>query len=388
MIDSERKYGPFLRFFLFCSAADVELLNKCPNSEVNKYAGVGATVFFTGILACASGGYALFTAFDSIFLSVILGIFWGSLVFNLDRFLVSTIKKSRGKFQEVVQITPRLLLAVLLSLVISVPLELKIFEQEIEESIYYAGAAKIDKLNQLYDGRVSLKQERIDGINASTLAKFEVREEYYRQYVCECDGTCGTGQKGRGTECERKENKYLQSQKEYDQAVIENAAEIQLLNEEKQRLLEEYQLEKDGLLVSFADGLLVRLEALRILPFGPQLAIILLLISIEIAPILVKLLSPYGPYDHLLKTIEYDFEIDEITAVNMRNQQLNNKLTIMASIEQDKVEQELKNNEGAMRLIGDAHLEIVKAQLEVWVDDEKDKIRKEVQARMAKLDES
>jgi hypothetical protein len=60
----------------------------------------------------------------------------------------------------------------------------------------------------------------------------------------------------------------------------------------------------------------------------------------------------------------------------------------MASIEQDKVEQELKNNEGAMRLIGDAHLEIVKAQLEVWVDDEKDKIRKEVQARMAKLDES
>ena len=101
---------------------------------------------------------------------------------------------------------------------------------------------------------------------------------------------------------------------------------------------------------------------------------------------MVKLLSPYGPYDHLLKTIEYDFEIDEITAVNMRNQQLNNKLTIMASIEQDKVEQELKNNEGSMKLIGEAHLEIVKVQLEVWVDEEKDKIRKDVQKRMEKLD--
>ena len=140
------------------------------------------------------------------------------------------------------------------------------------------------------------------------------------------------------------------------------------------------------MLQSFADGLLVRLESLRVLPFGPQLAIILLLIAIEVAPILVKLLSPYGPYDHLLKTIEYDFEIDEITAVNMRNQQLNNKLTIMASIEQDKVEQELKNNEGSMKLIGEAHLEIVKAQLEVWVDEEKDKIRKDVQKRMEKLD--
>ncbi len=59
----------------------------------------------------------------------------------------------------------------------------------------------------------------------------------------------------------------------------------------------------------------------------------------------------------------------------------------MASIEQDKVDQELKNNEGAMKLIGEAHLEIVKTQLEVWVDEEKDKIRKEGQAKMVKFDE-
>ena len=386
MINQKHKYGVILNFFLFCSAADFELLNKCPKSEVNKYAGVGATVFFTGVLACFSGGYALYTAFNSIVLSFFLGIFWGLLVFNLDRFLVSTIKKSKGKLQEFAQITPRLLLAILLSLVISVPLELKIFEQEINESIYYAGANKIDKLTSLFDGRVSLKEQRIDSLNLSTLSKFEIREEYYRQYVCECDGTCGTGQKGRGTECERKENKYLQSQKEYDQAKLSNEATIDLLNQEKERLLLEFELEKKELLKSFADGLLVRIDSLRVLPFGPQLAIILLLISIEIAPILVKLLSPYGPYDHLLKTVEYDFEIDEITAVNMRNQQLNNKLTVMASIEQEKVEQELKNNEGAMKLIGEAHLEIVKAQLEVWVEEEKNKIRKEMQMRMDKSD--
>ena len=386
MINQKHKYGVILNFFLFCSAADFELLNKCPKSEVNKYAGVGATVFFTGVLACFSGGYALYTAFNSIVLSFFLGIFWGLLVFNLDRFLVSTIKKSKGKLQEFAQITPRLLLAILLSLVISVPLELKIFEQEINESIYYAGADKIDKLTSLFDGRVSLKEQRIDSLNLSTLSKFEIREEYYRQYVCECDGTCGTGQKGRGTECERKENKYLQSQKEYDQAKLSNEATIDLLNQEKERLLLEFELEKKELLKSFADGLLVRIDSLRVLPFGPQLAIILLLISIEIAPILVKLLSPYGPYDHLLKTVEYDFEIDEITAVNMRNQQLNNKLTVMASIEQEKVEQELKNNEGAMKLIGEAHLEIVKAQLEVWVEEEKNKIRKEMQMRMDKSD--
>ena len=180
--------------------------------------------------------------------------------------------------------------------------------------------------------------------------------------------------------------KVKKNTKEYDQAKLSNEATIDLLNQEKERLLLEFELEKKELLKSFADGLLVRIDSLRVLPFGPQLAIILLLISIEIAPILVKLLSPYGPYDHLLKTVEYDFEIDEITAVNMRNQQLNNKLTVMASIEQEKVEQELKNNEGAMKLIGEAHLEIVKAQLEVWVEEEKNKIRKEMQMRMDKSD--
>ena len=97
--------------------------------------------------------------------------------------------------------------------------------------------------------------------------------------MCECDGTCGTGQKGRGTECERKENKYLQSQKEYDQAKLSNEVTIDLLNQEKQRLLEEFELEKKELLKSFASGLLVRIDSLRVLPFGPQLAIILLPVS-------------------------------------------------------------------------------------------------------------
>ena len=88
----------------------------------------------------------------------------------------------------------------------------------------------------------------------------------------------------------------------------------------------------------------------------------------------------------LLSAILYSKRCIDAFNARKHNQQLNNKLTIMASIEQEKVEQELKNNEGSMKLIGEAHLEIVKAQLEVWVDEEKDKIRKDVQKRMEKLD--
>lgn len=369
------KFNAIMRFFLFCSAVDFDIIKQCPKSEQQKYASIGATVVFTGLLACFSGGYALYTAFDNVWLSIALGFFWGVLVFNLDRFLVSTMKKSKGKTKEVIQIVPRLLLAVLLAIVISTPLELKIFEEEINEQIFYAGAQKVDKLDSLYQYRLLTKQKRIEKLKVSTEKRRSERDEFYKQYVCECDGTCGTGAKGRGSECERKENKYLISEQEYKQIKSENNEEIAQIKAENVQLYESHQKKKSELQHSFSNGLLIRLNALKQLPSGPQWAIVFLLISIEIAPILVKLLSPYGPYDHLLKTIEYNFEIDEITAVNMRNQELNNKLTVLASVEQRKVEQELKNNEGAMKLIGEAHLELVEAQLRIWTDKEKEKIR-------------
>lgn len=367
--------GRLMRFFWFCAAADLDLLRKCPKSEHHKYAGVGATVFFTGILACASGGYALFTAFDSFAIAVLLGIFWGLLVFNLDRFLVSTMKKSRGKLRELVQITPRLFLAILLSLVISVPVELRIFEEEINESLYYAGARKLDQLAASYTERLEAKQKVIDGLRVDLARRQEKRDEDYRAFICECDGTCGTGQRGRGSECERKGAKYNRSDAEFLEAKKETDKEVSRLTEERQLLNQQYQAERTKLQASFADGLLIRLDALKTLPPGPQMAIILLLIAIEIAPILVKLLSPYGPYDHLLKTIEYEFEMDEITAINLRNQQLNHKLTVMAGIEQDKSDQELRNNEGTMKLIAEAHMELVREQLKIWIEEEKINIR-------------
>ena len=39
------------RFFTFCSGADTEILSTCTKGERNKYVGIGATVFFTAIMA-------------------------------------------------------------------------------------------------------------------------------------------------------------------------------------------------------------------------------------------------------------------------------------------------------------------------------------------------
>jgi len=47
-------------FFILCSGADRDVLDTCSRGEKNKYAGIGATVFFTAILATIAATYALY----------------------------------------------------------------------------------------------------------------------------------------------------------------------------------------------------------------------------------------------------------------------------------------------------------------------------------------
>ena len=78
-------------FFWMCSGADTDLLQESPKSEQIKYAGIGGTVFFTAIMAFVSSAYALYTVFDNVYASALFGLIWGLLIFNLDRFIVSTL---------------------------------------------------------------------------------------------------------------------------------------------------------------------------------------------------------------------------------------------------------------------------------------------------------
>ncbi len=152
--------------FLWSSGADVEILNKVP-TEKSKYFGIGGTIVFTALMASFAGGYAFFTAFKDHTLSVFFGIFWGALIFNLDRFIVSTFGVGDGKKtisrQELVEAAPRLVMAIILGFVISTPLELKIFESEIQTKVE---RLKIEK---------SMELSNSDTLSNNNLAKKEQR---------------------------------------------------------------------------------------------------------------------------------------------------------------------------------------------------------------------
>lgn len=147
------------QFFILCSGADKNILFQC-RTEWNKYSGIGATIFFTGLLASLSGGYALYTIFrgeaNAMTYALIFGLTWGFVILNLDRFIVSSIRKEGNIQKEILQATPRFILAIIISIVIAKPLEVRIFESRIEQQILEDKRRKledeklsIDKLNDL-----------------------------------------------------------------------------------------------------------------------------------------------------------------------------------------------------------------------------------------------
>ncbi len=121
-------------FLISCSGADKGILKDCP-TEKTKFVGIGATVFITGILASLSGGYAIYFTFNSVPIAILIGIFWGIVIFSLDRYIVSSIKKTGIFLEEFWMATPRIFMAIVLAIVVSKPLELRLFNDAISKQM-------------------------------------------------------------------------------------------------------------------------------------------------------------------------------------------------------------------------------------------------------------
>jgi predicted nucleic acid-binding Zn-ribbon protein len=132
-----------LREFLwFCAGADVAIAREVTIAQPALTA-AGACVLTTAALAFLSGSYALYFVFQSWWSAVPFGMLWAGIIFNLDRFMVSSIRK-QGGLEDVVMAIPRLVLALVIAAVVVVPLELRLFQDEIDEKLpdYRQGQAR------------------------------------------------------------------------------------------------------------------------------------------------------------------------------------------------------------------------------------------------------
>lgn len=373
----------FTKFFWWCSGANQDILIDCPQSEHNKYVGIGATVFFTGVLATLSGGYALFSVFKSIYPAIAFGIIWGLVIFNLDRFIVSTLRKDELFWNEFKLVLPRLILAIILAIVISKPLELKIFEKEIAQKVeeqqrefaIQAQRKTEQQFNPVMDslrGEIDLYKNEIAKVAAA-------RDSLYVAFIGEAEGTRGTNKLGKGPV-------FKEKKQQYDKIEVEMKdlqAKYQPLIDEREKQILFAKAQRDTAVakaqpaISGYDGLMARLDGLAKLPQTPSLFIMLLFICIETAPVLSKLFSAKGPYDEKLKNIEHEVELSTIENINYRNHELNKKLTLSTNIDKAQIEQEILNNKESLKVIADAHLELTKEMVNDWLEKEKANLKKD-----------
>jgi hypothetical protein len=309
------------RFFWFCSGAHIDTLKKYP-IEHNKYVGIGATIFFTALFASLSGGYAMYFVFNgdafAVGFAILFGLIWGTAIFNMDRYIVSSINKEGSTNQQIIQASPRILLAIMIGIVISRPLELKIFDKEIRQKLktsYLKGQhRKIDTLEKTYQQKYAtemgkngdLKKEKDSLERDINRSRYLLNQEVFGDKTNQTSGITGYGTyaKQKQSVLEEKENRLKEVTQNLGQMDNYLAARKDYEGLNSTRLFTEHQLDSLSSIAGFSD----RNWALGQLTYNENgtrdldtyLAISFigwLFILFECLPVFVKLMSPKGPYD-------------------------------------------------------------------------------------------
>lgn len=117
--------------FLWLSAVDRDVLEKCSGEEHRFIAAGGAVATTTGMAFI--GGTFTFDRLVHLPLvpAVILGVALALAVMNLERYVQASIRRQRTTLLTLAQAAPRLALAVILGLVLAIPLTLTVFAPEV-----------------------------------------------------------------------------------------------------------------------------------------------------------------------------------------------------------------------------------------------------------------
>jgi hypothetical protein len=336
---SPRRAGVITRFLWTCAGADEGLLARCPHSDSVKFQGVGGIVLATAVLAFASGSYAFYTVFEprtamalgrgvdwpTVWMATAVGLIWGLIIFNIDRFIVSSTGKGDGSeriaWREFRQAIPRLLMAILLGVCISAPLEIRILKPEIDAQLELEQNEYLSRLNTHTEARFqAVKAELVAKLGTAT-DRLDERVDYFEQrrheinaqrrlIELEAEGRTGSGVAGRGpawrdkkesldqmlAELERDRARDSQKNKPLEADVARWKADL-----ESQADAQTAALESNLAQARHLDGLMKRIQISHEIGGYVPIFILLLLLAIETGPIFFKMMLRKGAYDYLVE---------------------------------------------------------------------------------------
>lgn len=360
------------KFLWWCAGADEKILQYCSYSDHVKYLGIGGVVLATGFMAFLSMGFALHTIFGTInpqtnelegnwFVTLPVAFIWALIVFNLDRFIVSSTGKGDGEssisWSELANATPRLIMAILLGLTISAPLETTIFEKEIQrewkDTKFKLSQSRINeiKIAKFSTGEVRKVREKLkqDSLN---LVKYDTEKSLKEKMIQDLQmGANGQTKCTRGKNCATHRELYIQSElanklRDSTAKVVESVIK-ELKVKDSIVMLE---IEKESKLVlnetpGFLDKIIMlenisahkkeipEIDQITKQPiknkdgefkmveiagsaFWAVWLVRLLFMIIEIAPVILKLMLIKSPYDYMTENVNQILEAKQGISMN------------------------------------------------------------------------
>jgi len=301
---------------LALSKTDNKILSSCTRSASLNQQGLGLLVLLTAVFAFISSYYALSTVFGeynsitraydldniSMVKIVLISLAYASFIGAIDREIIS----SRSKLSSALRIP----MAIMISFIIAVPLELKILEKRIDKQLFSDNI----KENQYLE----YKRDAILGDIEKSINKKELIKDYYRTNLedwkrrkyNELIGTKGEGQtgiKGKGV-----------AYSEIDENIKNTEKEIRKIDIEITQLKKEYNIKKNELNNSISQKKVVQSydlwsryntmkQIIREDETGSarQMAtgITILFILLELTPALIKMISGKSEYDNIIELI-------------------------------------------------------------------------------------
>ena len=341
-----------MNIFIDISGASKEYIKHSPETEKIKYTNIGIAVFFTAILSSISMFYAIYTtiiknknidfAIDkSTILVFFITLVWFFLILTIDRYIITSIGSSKNKLRQVFMALPRVFISIFIGLVIAVPLEVAIFASEIDKIIYQDKQNIIKNINNKYTNQIQTiidnwdtkitdrKQknksiidnwDKLIQMNQNLLQKLiKEKDEYSKHYFDEINGKGVTHKRGEGVKSEsflKKKNAIINRieaiKKEIKNAIqqkVQLKKNIEQLEKDKEDKIEAKEKELKKKLSSieqlYTTSFISRLKAFEQLKSESDIIkyayyfILMLFVSIELTPVMIKLFSPKGVYEHI-----------------------------------------------------------------------------------------
>lgn len=337
---SAKFYRTISNFLFFCAGADTKILARCTHTDRVKSQGIGGVVLATAALAFFSGSYAFYMVFSpkegmameavqqashtpAYIASLVFGLVWALMIFNLDRFIVATSGHGDGTekitWAELGRGLPRIAMAIMIGFILSKPLELRIMQSEIDAELQFVQEKHFKERTSEYDVEFDKSRKTLDAKRAEAIELRNAKEQELKKLKVqvdaarmrleqEIDGESSNGKKGEGPAARQKRETQAKAEAEFKETEQRYAPILNNLQQnidQVQSEIDALYAQREGKLKQFRaeaakkDGLIIRIQiAEEIAPTASKMLTALLII-LEIAPILFKMMLSLSPYDYL-----------------------------------------------------------------------------------------